>query len=99
MMVMDHDAHQGMDHSGDHTMDFSGMDSSGIDPASMASHDMSDNCCGDDSCPMNACASAALLLGPDVRPSNVTISSQETLFFSHYASVNPNLLVRPPIFL
>lgn len=94
-MSMDH---HGVHGYGDvHDMNHSNMDHASMDHSTMANHDMVDNCCGEDSCPMNACASAALLLGPDFRPSNVAISSQETLYLSHYASVNPNLLVRPPI--
>jgi len=80
-------------------VDHGAMDHASMDHSTMANHDMADNCCGEESCPMNACASAALLLGPDLRPTDVAISSQETLFLSHYASVNPNLLVRPPISL
>ena len=82
-----------------HDMSLSDVDHGAMDHSTMANHDMADNCCGEESCPMNACASAALLLGPDLRPTDVAISSQETLFLSHYASVNPNLLVRPPISL
>ena len=82
-----------------HDMSPSDVDHGAMDHSTMVNHDMADNCCGEESCPMNACASAALLLGPDLRPTDVAISSQETLFLSHYASVNPNLLVRPPISL
>ena len=96
-MSMDHHGVHDYVDSYVHDMNHSNMDHASMDHSTMANHDMVDNCCGEDSCPMNACASAALLLGPDFRPSNVAISSQETLYLSHYASVNPNLLVRPPI--
>lgn len=63
-------------------------------------HDMEnmvEPCCGEDTCTMVMCANLILFNGPDLGPACVSLSSYDSVYIQHYASVSTYPLNRPPI--